>query len=94
MAIQLININKLSNSLYSVTVQDTGDLLGISETGEDMYQTYTARHNTALSAEDIKANIEEQIREKKKRLQEEQAVTDNVKTAVESIDTSKIATKE
>ena len=91
MAIQITNISKRKNGTYRVSVQDTEDQTGTDEKGNPVYRTYSVVHNPNNSANFLKEEITKKIAEKKKLAEEEATIESAVKTAVESIDTSKIS---
>lgn len=78
-----------------VTVQDTGNQVGTDENNNPIYKTYSVKHNTNLPATDLKARIEKMILADKEADESISSIKTAIKTAVESIDTSKLsATKE
>ncbi|MBW2323640.1 MAG: hypothetical protein JRF41_09000, partial [Deltaproteobacteria bacterium] len=58
MAIRLKAVKKRSDSLYTVTVEDTGQVIGQDESGADVYQTYSVKYNPATGREALKTSIE------------------------------------
>lgn len=91
MAIQLISTTKPIGGVCTVTVQDTGNQVGTDETGQPIYKTYSVRHNVNLSASDLKARIEKQILADQEADESISSIKTAIKTAVESIDTSKLS---
>lgn len=94
MAIKLIQTTKIRDDCYSVTVQDTGDQIGIDEDSNPIYRTYTLKHNPVNGDASLKTRFEGLISAKKKLDSDESTVTTAIKTAVEAIDTEKITAKE
>jgi hypothetical protein len=43
MAIEIVNIGKAANGIYTVTVQDTGDQTGTDEKSAPIYRTYSEK---------------------------------------------------
>ena len=91
MAINLKAISKRKDSLYVVTVEDTGRVIGRDESGGNIYQTYTVRYNPANGRAALRSSIENLIRAEKAGEQDVSAVESDIKTTVESIDASAIA---
>ena len=94
MAIQLSSISKRRDNVFTVTVTDTGDQIGTDEKDAPVYRTYSVPYNTSNSTDHLKLEIEAEIAAKKKQELDATAVETDIKTAVESIDTSKIAAEE
>ncbi len=94
MAIQLSNISKRRDGVYTVTVTDTGDQTGTDEKGDPVYRAYSVPYNPSNTADHLKKEIEEAIAVNKKTISDTDSVEITIKTTVESIDTSKIAAKE
>jgi len=65
MAIQLKSINKRSDSLYTVTVEDTGQVIGIDESGGNIYRTYSVKYNPINGRDDLRTSIERLIQAEK-----------------------------
>ena len=91
MAIQLISTTKPMGGVCTVTVQDTGNQVGTDENSQPIYKTYSVRHNVNLSASDLKARIEKQILADQEADESIISIKTAIKTAVESIDTSKLS---
>lgn len=91
MAIQLISTTKPIGGVCTVTVQDTGNQVGTDENSNPIYKTYSVRHNTNLPASDLKARIETMILADKEADESISSIKTAIKTAVESIDTSKLS---
>ena len=95
MAIQLITTTKQASGIYSVTVQDTSQQIGTNDNSEPIYKTYTVKHNSAVSVDDLKKRIESVISADQEKVSDAETVETAIKTVVESIDTTKLsATKE
>lgn len=83
MAIKLASISKVSPLIYSVTVTDD-----VTE------KSYTVSYNSNETADALKARIQDAIAKEKYALAETVSVESVIKSAVESIDTTKIVAKE
>jgi len=91
MAINLKAISKRKDNRYSVTVEDTGQVIGRDESGGNIYRTYTVRYNPANGRAALRSSIENLIRAEKAGEQDVFTVESDIKTTVESIDTAAIA---
>jgi len=90
MAIQLKSINKRSDSLYTITVEDTSQVIGIDESGGNIYRTYSVKYNPINGRDALRTSIERLIQAEKTEKSDVSAIEIDIKTTVESIDPMQI----
>lgn len=88
MAIQVVSITKQAEDKYSVTIQDTADVVGTDEKDADIYRTYTHNYNPNRTAENLKGNFEAMIAEKKDKETATSTIETKIKATLETIDPS------
>jgi len=90
MAIQLKAISKRKDNLYIVTVEDTSQVVGLDESGGNVYRAYSVKYNPANGRDALRDNIEQLIRAEKIKESDVSAIETDVKTTIESIDPTQI----
>jgi hypothetical protein len=90
MAIKLVEINKISGNVYSVTAEDTDDQIGTDESGSPIYRQYSARYNINTDAKSVVDSLKAKMKEKKTLDMDNSSVETKIKVAVEAIDIAKV----
>jgi len=90
MAIQLKAISKRKDNLYIVTVEDTSQVVGLDESGGNVYRAYSVKYNPAIGRDALRTNIERMIQAEKAKEQDVATIESDIKTTVESIDQTRI----
>jgi hypothetical protein len=90
MAIQITSINKQAYDKWRITIQDTADVVGKDENNNDVYKSYGVSYYPSKGTDDLKNRIEAQISANKKTLSDADKIETDIKTTVESVDSSKV----
>ncbi len=93
MAIELKTVTKQADDRYSITVEDTGNQVGLDEKANPIYRSYSVIYNPATGKEHLKVKIKELLKEDKALKTSEEQIMQDIKTTVEAIDSSKLEVK-
>jgi len=87
---KLLNITKLRDDCYTVTVQDNSYVIGTDENNANIYWTCSVVYNPVNGKESLKARIEDLISERKTLAKIKAGIETDIKPVIEAIDVSKI----